>query len=258
VRGRFSSRPYLRRITRQVSRTAAVFQERPLSPEWRKALGSIEAAGFEWRGRGQGAAGALLFCRACRTASLIQFFLGGAEGAIDERAAGVLASFRDHREDGRCVWALYDIFAALPRDFRRESHRFETGRFVLAFRGRGCRLTLYRWAPAAVLLKGRGLGSFAEAAAGGEGIEFRPLEVAGHAGVEGFDPRPAGPIGRLRGWLRLASFRGVRIWHVERRNRILGVRLEAKQPFGAGELRRVCDGYGMDDEAEIQAPFDPP
>jgi len=257
VRGRFSSRFHLRRIARQVSRNAAVFQERPLSAEWRDVLGSVEACGFEWGSTGQGAIGVLLFCSVCRTASLIQFFLRGGDARIEDWTAGVLASFRDHREDGRSVWALYDIFAILPGHFRLESHRFEAGRFVLEFRGRSCRLTLYRWAPAAVLLKGRDLGSFAEAAAGGVGIEFRPLAVAGHAGVEGFDPRPTGPVGRLKAWLRVGSFRGIRIWHVERRNRILGVRLEAKQPLGTGELRGVCDGYGMDDEAENEASADP-
>jgi hypothetical protein len=44
---------------------------------------------------------------------------------------------------------------------------------------------------------------------------------------------------------------------VERRNRILGIRLEARQPIAAGKLREVCDGYGMDDEAENEAACDP-
>lgn len=257
VRGRFSSRRQLRRIARQVGRGAAVFRERPLSAEWRNALGSVEASGFEWNGKGQGAIGALLFCPVCRTVSLVQFFHCDGSANIDKRAARVLASFRDHREDGRSAWALYDISAILPGHFRRERHRFEAGRFVLEFRGRRCRLTLYRWAPAAVLLNGRDLKAFAQAAAGGMGLEFRPLAVAGYAGVEGFDPRPTGLAGRFKALLKTTAFRGVRVWHVERRNRILGVRLEAPQPIGAGDLHAVCDGYGMDDEAENEAPFDP-
>lgn len=257
VRGRFSSRRHLRRIARQVSRNAAVFRERPLVAEWRQALGSVEASGFEWKGKGQGAIGALLFCSVCRTASLVQFFRRDGAADIEERAAGVLASFQDHRTDGRSVWALYDISAVLPDDFRRESHRFEAGRFELEFRGRRSRLTLYRWAPAAVLLHGRELGAFAKAAAGGGGIDFRPLAVAGHAGVEGFDPRPSGLAGCFQAGLRMASFRGIRVWHVERRNRILGIRLEARHPIGAGELQVVCDGYGMDDEAEDETAFNP-
>jgi hypothetical protein len=257
VRGRFSSRRQLRRIARQVGRSGAVFQERPLSAEWRKALGSVEASGFEWNGRGQGAIGVLLFCSVCRTASLIQFFHRDGAANIHEQAAGVLASFRDHREDGRSAWALYDICAILPAHFRRESHRFEAGRFVLEFRGRSGRLTLYRWAPAAVLLKGGDLRAFAEAATGSRGVEFQPLAVGGYAGVEGFDPRPTGLAGCFKAFLRMATFRGVRVWHVERRNRILGIRLEARQPIAAGKLREVCDGYGMDDEAENEAACDP-
>jgi hypothetical protein len=257
VRGRFSSRRHLRRIARQVSRNAAVFRERPLSPEWRKDLGWVEASGFEWKGKEQRAVGALLFCPVCRTASLMQFFYCNGGADIEARAARVLASFRDHREDGRCLWALYDISAVLPGHFRRERHRFEAGRFVLEFRDRRCRLTLYRWAPAGVLLKGKDLGAFAQAAAAGAGLEFRPAAVAGHAGVEGFDPRPGGAPGRFKAWLKMASFRAVRVWHVERRNRILGMRLEARRPIAASELRALCDGYGMDDEAENEAACEP-
>ena len=257
VRGRFSFRRHLRRIARQVGRQAGIFQERPLSAEWRRALGSVEASGFGWSGKGQGAIGALVFCSVCRTASLFQFFHCNGAAQIEERAAGVLASYRDHRDDGRTLWALYDISAILPDHFRRERHCFEAGRFVLEFRARRCRLTLYRWAPAAVLLKDRDLKAFAEAAAGGMGIEFRPLDVAGYAGVEGVDPWPTGTAGRFRAMMRMAWFRGVRVWHVERRNRILGIRLEARQPIGSDELRAVCNGYGMDDEAENEAPCHP-
>ncbi|MGE5256156.1 MAG: hypothetical protein ACM3KE_05760 [Hyphomicrobiales bacterium] len=257
MRGRFSKRRQLRRIARQAGRRAAIFRERPLSVEWREALGSVEAAGFEWDGKGQGASGVLVFCSVCRTASLIQFFHRNRGADVHERAAGVLASFRDHREDGRSAWALYDISANLPGHFHRQSHRFEAGRFVLEFRGPRSKLILYRWAPAAVLLKGRDLRAFAEAATGSMGVEIQEFAVGRYAGVEGFDPPPTGLAGRFKATLGMATFRGVRVWHVERRNRILGIRLEARQPIGAGEWREVCDGYGMDDEVEDKAACDP-
>jgi hypothetical protein len=89
------------------------------------------------------------------------------------------------------------------------------------------------------------------------GVEFQQLAVGSYAGVEGFDPPPTGLAGRFKATLRMVTFRRIRVWHVERRNRILGVRLEARQPIGAGEWREACDGYGMDDEVENKAACDP-
>jgi hypothetical protein len=254
---RFSSRRYLQKLARQVSCRGAVFQERTLPADWRQRLGPVEGIGFEWRGKEQSAVGALLFCSVCRTVSLLQLFRRGPGADSDRHAARVLGSFQDHRTDGSCAWALYDIQAVLPGHFRLYAHRFEAGRFVLEFRGRRRRLTLYRWAPAGVLLKDRALKDFAAVSAGGAGIDFHPLAAAGRAGVEGVDTRPAGLAGRLDAVLRRPWLRGVRVWCVESRNRILGVRLEARQPVTAAELSGLCNAYGMDDETENQADLDP-
>lgn len=254
---RFSRRRHLRRLARQVGRKGAIFRERALPADWRRSLGPVEGIGFEWKNKEQSAVGALLFCSVCRTVSLLQFFRRGPGADSDRQAARVLGSFQDHRTDGRCAWALYDIQAVLPEHFRLHAHRFEAGRFVLEFRGRRRRLTLYRWAPASVLLEDRVLKDFAAASADGAGIDFRPLAVAGRAGFEGVDTRPAGLAGRLAAVLRRPWLRGVRVWCVESRNRILGVRLEARQPVTASELSGLCSAYGMDDETENQADLDP-
>lgn len=247
---RFSSRRHLRRLARQVGRGGAVFQERALPVDEGGFPAPVEGLGFEWNGKDGGAVGALLFCPVCRTVSLLQFFRRGPGAESDRQALRVIDSFQDHRTDGRRAWALYDIRAVLPVHFRLIGHRFEAGLFVLEFRGNRRGLTLYRWAPAGVLLKDRDLEAFAAASAGGAGMDFRALAGAGQDGVEGVDPRPVGLAGRLKAVLRRPRFRGVRAWCVDRRNRILGVRLEAPQPVTAAELSELCSAYGMDDEAE--------
>jgi len=89
-------------------------------------------------------------------------------------------------------------------------------------------------------------------------MDFRLLGGAGRVGAEGVDPRPAGLADRLKALLRRPRFRGVRVWRVDRRNRILGVRLEGgPQPVTAAELSELCSAYGMDDETESQAGVDP-
>jgi len=247
---RFSSRRHLRRLAREVGRAGAVFQERALPADGGNAPEPVEGLGFEWKGKDGGAVGALLFCPVCRTVSLIQFFRRGPGAESDRQASRVIGSFQDHRSDGRCAWALYDIRAVLPVHFRLVGQRFEAGRFVLEFRGDRRGLTLYRWAPAGVLLKDRDMEAFAAASAGGVGVDFRPLTGAGRIGVEGVDPHPVDLAGRLMAVLRRPRFRGVRVWCVERRNRILGLRLEAPQPVTAAELSELCRAYGMDDETE--------
>jgi hypothetical protein len=102
---RFSPLP-ARRIARQVTQRRSFSErlKRGVARHWdRPRLPALNGTA------GQGAIGVLLFCSVCRTASLIQFFHRDGAVNIHEQAAGVLASFRDHREDGRSAWALYDL-----------------------------------------------------------------------------------------------------------------------------------------------------
>jgi hypothetical protein len=257
VKGRFSRPRQLRELSRRIGRKRSAFQERSLSGEWRTSLSGFEAAGFQWDAENERAMGVLLYCAACRTASLIQFFDRPGTANIERNAARVLASFRDHGADKRVAWALYDIVAFLPDYFTLERHRLEAGRFVLEFKGRRCRLTLFRWAPAEVLLQKQCLSEFAETFAGGAGLEFRLLTIGGDPGVEGRDAAPTGFLACWKTRLGLASFRRLRLWHVADRNRILGVRLEGRRPIDDPEMCALSDGYGMDDEKACATLADP-
>ena len=252
VKGRFSGQRQLRALGGRAGRQGAAYRETALSEKWRAAVKRFDAQGFQWDAGVDRASGVLLYCPACRTASLIQFLERPAAAMIARDAARVLASFRDHRSDDRIAWALYDMAALLPRRFVIERQRFEAGRFVVEFRGPGRRLTLYRWAPADALLQNRSLADFGGTVAGETSLTFRALAGAGHPAVEGCDPPPAGPAGRLRMRLGLAWFCRLRLWHVAARNRIAGVRLEGRRPIDGLEMQTVSEGYGMAGER----PFD--
>lgn len=259
VPGRFSAGRHLRKLARQVGRNGGVFRETALPALWRPCVAGFDATGFQWDAGAERAAGVLLYCPTCRTASMIQFLERPGADIIIATAARVLASFRDHRSDGRIAWALYDVAANLPDRFVLDRCRFEAGRFVLEFKGPGRRLTLYRWAPADVLLQNRSLAEFAQTAAGGNGLVFRSSTVAGHPAVDGTDPMPAGCAGRWRVRLGLARFRRLRLWRMAGRNRILGVWLESLRPIQDPEMQVVSDTYGMADKGPYDtARADPP
>lgn len=248
VKGRFSGRRQLRGVARRAGRSGGAFRETALSEKWRKAAAGFDAQGFQWDSGRERAEGVLLYCPACHTASMIQFLGRSGASVITPHAARVLASFRDHRRDGRVAWALYDMAACLPDHFVLARYQFEAGRFVLEFNGRGRRLALYRWAPAEALLQNRSLADFAQAVAGGQSLFFQPAATRGHPAVDGGDGPAAGPRGRWQARLGLARFRRLRLWHVAGRNRIFGVRLEGRRPIEDLEMQAVSDEYGMAEE----------
>lgn len=257
VKGRFCRRRQLEELARRIGRTLSTFQKKPLSDECRKSLSGYDVEGFQWDAASERAEGLLIFCPICRTASLVRFFDRPGSAAFNPIAYRILASFRDHRSDRRVSWALYDIIAWLPDAFVLERHRFEAGRFMLEFSSRPWRLILYRWAPAEVLLQKRSLADFAQMIDGSKGLAFNFLTFAGHAGIEGRDPAPAGWAARLKTRLGMTSFRRLRLWHIAERNRILGVRLEGRRPIGDSEMCELSDAYGMDHEKD-RVPFADP
>lgn len=244
VRGRFSHRRHLARLGRGMRKTAAV-KAWPLPEPWAAALAGYDAAGFRWTAEGGSAEGAVLYCPACRTATLIQFFSGRAGGA----AAEVLASLRDHRPDGRREFALFDIRALVPERLALRSQRFEAGRFRLDFEMRGLRLSLLRWAPAEVLLRGRSLEAFAREQPGCGGLAYRPVDAGRREAIEGREGEGAapGPAGRLRVWLGTQRVRRARFWQSLAANRILGVLAEGPRQMDALEWEELCGEYGIED-----------
>lgn len=245
VAGRFSEDRHFRKLARRVGRSGGAFRKTTLPAAWRPCVENFESTGFQWDAGAERAAGVLLYCPGCRTASLIQFLERPGADIVTSAAARVLASFRDHRSDGRTAWALYDVAADLPDRFVLDRCRFEAGRFTLEFKGPGCRLELFRWAPAEVLLEGRDLSDFARTVAGGNGPAFRDLTLHGQPAVDGGDAKPTGAGERLLARLGLARFRRLRVWHVAGCNRILGVRLEGRRPIEDSDIQAVSDAYGM-------------
>ena len=243
VKGTFSHRAHLKRLAASQSRNIkGRIAEWFLPPPWEKALAGFETSGFLWQAADASGRGAILFCQACRNATLIQFF-GDSSAKHEKVLLTVLRSFQDHRQDGRILWWIFDIRVKLPEGFRLLRYRFEAGKYELVFNDGMQNIHLQRWAPAAAILGGRDLiwfsGIIPEFAAGQPPL----LTVDDSKAVE-WSISPAGKWRRMIGRLKVKpSYFWFRLWHLEDKNRILSVRAESKHPLDFRRLNRICAGY---------------
>jgi hypothetical protein len=247
VRGRFSHRSHLQRLRKATVAHDARVRECLLPADWKPALGRFEPSGFCWTAGAAAATGAILYCPRSRTGGLVQFFHPAGGSSLLRPAGTVLESLRFHHGTGRVRWAVFDIRAELPERFSLVRHRFEPGRFMLRFAAGRCRTDLYRWAPAAVLLKDRDLARFAHTVAELGPLQFQAEEDTGAAAVEGHSPAPAGVGDRLAARFGLRSVCRARLWHLPERNRILGLRMEDRGVIEPGLWRMVSRTYGVVD-----------
>lgn len=245
-RGAFSAQRHLRRLAQQngLSPGKELVPEMP-RPGWQEALSGYQVSGFNWQKQGMSGRGVIVYCPVCRTVTLIQFLFTGAF-PTDHLVARIFSSFRDHSQDKHTLWAIYDIQALLPESFCLVGHQVLPGAFELNFSGpQAVRLSLYRFAPASILLAQMTLGEFARSrlALGPDSgkvtcrAEGRCLDFA--------LPVPSGLWQRIKGWGGGAAAEcRVRVWHVSRYNRLLAVRLEAGKDRLNDLLERICAAYG--------------
>jgi len=245
VRGGFSHQRHWRRLRRLGAAAGAAARRCPLPAAWEPALDRYDAMGFCWAGGGAAATGALFVCPRRRTAGLIQFFHAPGAPADPGRTAAVLDRLHLPEANEGTRWAVFDICAELPEEFRLIRHRFEPGRFTLAFAAHRCRVELARWAPAAVLLNNRGLEGFARSAAEWGAVRFAAVAGADPAVVEGQSAAPAGLIERLAAHAGRRTVCRARLWHVAARNRILGIRMQDRGRIDDALWEKVVKAYGL-------------
>jgi hypothetical protein len=232
IQGKFSKKAHFKRLASlQKKRIRKSIEPKPLSSAWRSVLTDFEASEFSWQADAIHGRGLILFCPSCRNATLIQFFRRQT-AKDDSVAAEVLNTFRDHRADGQVLWAAYDIRALVPEIFQLKRYRFEAGQYELDFAKGSEHIILQRWAPASVLLRKQDLVQFAKTVADfGQKTEPVSGRMAGCETVEW----SVSPAASWQRWLSRfkgkASYCWLGLWHLEEKNRIMGVRAEGKKPI---------------------------
>lgn len=243
VKGKFSKKAHLKKLAAlQKKEVRKSIQPKPLSTSWQSALTDFDASEFYWQANAIHGRGLVLFCPTCRNATLIQFFNKQSEQE-DPVAAEVLNTFRDHRSDGQVLWAAYDIRALVPEAFQLKRYRFDAGQYELDFANGSEHIILQRWAPASVLLRKRDLVQFAKTVASFGKTEPVAGSIAGCETVE-WSLAPATTWQRwLSRFKHKSSYYWLGLWHLEAKNRILGVRAEGKNPLDPELLDRIFTHY---------------
>ena len=243
VKGKFSHSSHLKRLTAlQKRQLRSAVRPEPVSSEWAEALSEFEASEFSWQSRSTRGRGVLLYCPTCRNAALVQFFFKTPESNLAV-SFEILKSIRDHRSDGQNLWAAFDIRALVPETYQLKSYRFEAGQFELDFADGGQHVILYRWSMASVLLAKQDLTQLAKSVASFGRTEPVAGTIDGHDMVEWSTSPSAEWQRRLSRFKRNASYGWLGLWHLEAKNRILGVRAEGTKPLDTTVLDHICSHY---------------
>jgi hypothetical protein len=243
VKGNFSHQAHLKRLTslqkKQVRRT---FKADSIPADWETVLTNFKVSGFSWQGNTTHGQGVVLFCPSCRKATLIQFFQQKSTENI-RVSSQVLDSFRDHRQDGQVLWSAYDIRAIVPQTYQLKRHRFEAGKYELEFADGRQHICLHRWALASVLLAEQDLMQLARTVAGFNKPDPVAGSMNGCATAEWSLSPKTDWQRRLGRFKPKASYYWLGLWHLQEKNRILGVRAEGKKPLDTELLDRICSHY---------------
>jgi hypothetical protein len=226
---RFAPDRVLGKIGKTLRQGRSELREWNIPPALQETVSRFTVTGFQFREGPYDSRGLLLFCPICRRATLLRFYTPPHEEgpAMDQ----VLASFSDHPGNRDRLWAVYDISALLPAEAELQAHEFLVGRYTLTFSLDRSVLTLFRFKPAAALLRNRDLSAFGAPLAG-------PARSAGSDDPGSFTWMEAasGSQRLLRRLQRKPVWTWLKLWHVQEENVILGIKGEGKQLPPATEI----------------------
>jgi hypothetical protein len=190
---------FLKQVAKQHRKAKTGFEFK-IKPETVEAGGERTAHHFSWTAGGQGQGqGKIWRCSHCGRTVIVQV-VGQTRDNLAPVASQLFGSFRCHGCDGWEVWALYDLVAAVPDDFRLKGQILMSGRLRLEFeRGRGERLQIERWGLANVTRKRFTLAEWLREAVGAGRNRVAPAETT-------VQDHPAASVsGRIAGalpWVR--------------------------------------------------------
>lgn len=144
---------FFKESAKQAKKAKTAF-ETSLKPEKTEGeKGERTAINFSWTGAGRGQ-GKIWYCDVCKRIMVVQVVgLAKEHQEINGIASQLFASLHCHSIDGYDLWALYDMVAEVPDDFRLDEQKLLSGYLHLAFTRYGERIVIDRWGLANMTLK---------------------------------------------------------------------------------------------------------
>lgn len=234
IRGRFNPRRLISRLQKKQPDQLLVDWELP--PLWRQSLVRFSAHGLHWHGDGSEGYGALLYCRECSRAILLQFH--GTVALDAPFVSELLGSLQDHTADQMQPWAIFDIRAELPVTATLLAQEFLPGRFTLSLDIDGQVLTLLRFKPAAELLRNQTLLQFGVDLTGipNTGTHDDPFTVQ----LQQYRIGLHRLLAKLR---RQPSDHSLYLRHITENNVILGIRAQGRRPIAPELLHAITSHF---------------
>ena len=233
IHGRFSAEKILRQIKGTLKKQIRL-EKWDIPQDIQLLLASYTFSGFQFQHEDNCRHGLVLFCPECRRTALLQWYIDPT--AEKTTLTRILESFHDHPEGPDQLWSMYDVQAHVPVEVTLLSHEFLPGRYTLNFDFKGTAITMYRFKPAQVLLKGKNIGEF------GKSLLNRPPVSEGN-GRASWLYRAQGLELLLAKARRNPPWQWMRLWHEPEHNVILGVKAEGKRLTETGWLEKICENY---------------
>jgi len=129
-------------------------------------------AGFSWESVSSRGKGFLIRCSQCQQISMLRFF-ASSKTMTDSLMELVVLSYDDSCGEKGIHWKLFGLNLSTPEGFSLITYSFRPGSFMMDFKARGERLTVYSWGPASFLLLKYGAQ---KDGSGKDGLEKERLE----------------------------------------------------------------------------------
>lgn len=143
----------LKDTARDAKKNRASFESQMKAQRTEGENGERTSINFSWMGVGRGQ-GKIWKCDTCSRVVVAQVVgMARDHNAIGTVASQLFATFQDHTTDSFDLWALYDLRASIPVEFKLASHKLMSGHLQLVFARGAERIVLDRWGLANVTLK---------------------------------------------------------------------------------------------------------
>ena len=143
----------LKDTAKQAKKAKSTFESSSKPEKIEGEDGERTAINFSWSGEGRGQ-GKIWHCTVCNRILVAQVVgLAKDGGAIGAVASQLFSTLQDHAVGGYDRWALYDLQADIPEDFKLEEQKLLSGYLRLVFQRGAERIVIDRWGLANMALK---------------------------------------------------------------------------------------------------------